>query len=296
MGPLVARLERVLPDLPVEIIFVDDSDDEHAGRDPQHRLVARRLPDPPPPARIAPAAWGAPWWRASGLHARRSCASWTPTSSTRRSCSRRCTCEAMETGSDLVVAQPLLPRRRQGHVQPPALGALAPVDARRGAAVPDAPVARERPDERMLHRAARAPWTSTACARAASRSCSRSWSGRPACACPRSRSGSASETPVTRRPRRARRSGTCASSAAWSWASSPPGSGASPSWARPGLVVNTLLLALFAEVIGIFYVLAAILATQGSTLWNFCLTEAWVFARPRPQAAAVGGGRRCSSP
>ena len=28
MGPLVARLERVLPDLPVEIIFVDDSDDE----------------------------------------------------------------------------------------------------------------------------------------------------------------------------------------------------------------------------------------------------------------------------
>ena len=28
VGPLVARLERVLPDLPVEIIFVDDSDDE----------------------------------------------------------------------------------------------------------------------------------------------------------------------------------------------------------------------------------------------------------------------------
>src|SRR5687767_7334738 len=27
VGPLVARLERVLPDLPVEIIFVDDSDD-----------------------------------------------------------------------------------------------------------------------------------------------------------------------------------------------------------------------------------------------------------------------------
>ena len=28
VGPLVARLERVLPDLPVEIIFVDDSDDD----------------------------------------------------------------------------------------------------------------------------------------------------------------------------------------------------------------------------------------------------------------------------
>jgi len=45
-----------------------------------------------------------------------------------------------------------------------------------------------------------------------------------------------------------------------------------------GLVVNTLLLALFADVAGIYYVAAAILATQGSTLWNFCLTESWVFA------------------
>ena len=48
--------------------------------------------------------------------------------------------------------------------------------------------------------------------------------------------------------------------------------------ARRGLVVNTLLLALLADVAGIYYVAAAILATQGSTLWNFCLTEAWVFA------------------
>ncbi len=56
-----------------------------------------------------------------------------------------------------------------------------------------------------------------------------------------------------------------------------------------GLVVNTLLLALFAEVIGIFYVLAAILATQGSTLWNFCLTEAWVFAG---RDHKLSGGRR----
>jgi putative flippase GtrA len=45
-----------------------------------------------------------------------------------------------------------------------------------------------------------------------------------------------------------------------------------------GLSVNTLLLAFFADVAGIYYVAAAILATQGSTLWNFCLTEGWVFA------------------
>jgi putative flippase GtrA len=44
-----------------------------------------------------------------------------------------------------------------------------------------------------------------------------------------------------------------------------------------GLGVNTLLLAFFADVAGIYYVAAAILATQGSTLWNFCLTEGWVF-------------------
>lgn len=46
-----------------------------------------------------------------------------------------------------------------------------------------------------------------------------------------------------------------------------------------GLVVNTLLLVLFADVIGVWYVLGAILATQGSTLWNFVLTDRWVFAR-----------------
>jgi putative flippase GtrA len=59
-----------------------------------------------------------------------------------------------------------------------------------------------------------------------------------------------------------------------------------------GLVVNTLLLALFADVAGVYYVVAAILATQGSTLWNFCLTEGWVFAdreheRTRGRRAAM---------
>ena len=44
-----------------------------------------------------------------------------------------------------------------------------------------------------------------------------------------------------------------------------------------GLVVNTLLLAFFTDVIGLFYVVSAVIATQGSTLWNFCFTEAWVF-------------------
>jgi dolichol-phosphate mannosyltransferase len=45
-----------------------------------------------------------------------------------------------------------------------------------------------------------------------------------------------------------------------------------------GLLVNTLLLAALAGPLGVGYIAAAILATQGSTLWNFCLTEGWVFS------------------
>jgi dolichol-phosphate mannosyltransferase len=44
-----------------------------------------------------------------------------------------------------------------------------------------------------------------------------------------------------------------------------------------GLAVNTLLLALLTDAIGMWYVLGAVLATQGSTLWNFLLTDRWVF-------------------
>jgi dolichol-phosphate mannosyltransferase len=45
-----------------------------------------------------------------------------------------------------------------------------------------------------------------------------------------------------------------------------------------GLVVNTVLLAVLTDWVGLFYVVSAIIATQGSTLWNFCLTELWVFS------------------
>ncbi len=53
-----------------------------------------------------------------------------------------------------------------------------------------------------------------------------------------------------------------------------------------GLVVNTLLLAFFAADLGLYYILAAILATQGSTLWNYVLTERWVFRRRRHRRRA----------
>jgi len=45
-----------------------------------------------------------------------------------------------------------------------------------------------------------------------------------------------------------------------------------------GLVVNTALLATLTDVVGLFYLVSAVIATQGSTFWNFWLTERWVFA------------------
>jgi dolichol-phosphate mannosyltransferase len=44
-----------------------------------------------------------------------------------------------------------------------------------------------------------------------------------------------------------------------------------------GLVVNTLALAVNAQMLGMFYILAAVAATQVSTLWNFFLSERLVF-------------------
>jgi dolichol-phosphate mannosyltransferase len=44
-----------------------------------------------------------------------------------------------------------------------------------------------------------------------------------------------------------------------------------------GLFVNTVLMALFTDGLRLFYMLSALLATQGSTLWNFFFTEKWVF-------------------
>jgi putative flippase GtrA len=46
-----------------------------------------------------------------------------------------------------------------------------------------------------------------------------------------------------------------------------------------GLFVNSFVLWAFAEFAAVHYLLAAVLATQASTLWNFGLTEGWVFGQ-----------------
>ena len=46
-----------------------------------------------------------------------------------------------------------------------------------------------------------------------------------------------------------------------------------------GLVVNEALLALFTERARIYYLASAVISTQASILWNFALTERWVYSR-----------------
>lgn len=55
-----------------------------------------------------------------------------------------------------------------------------------------------------------------------------------------------------------------------------------------GILVNTVLLAFLAEVMEIHYLGSAVLATQGSTLWNFALHQALVF-RQRPARRTLWG-------
>jgi dolichol-phosphate mannosyltransferase len=55
-----------------------------------------------------------------------------------------------------------------------------------------------------------------------------------------------------------------------------------------GLLVNTLLLFLATTIGGLYYLVSAILATQGSSLWNFALTEFWVFGDRRTRAGRLG--------
>jgi dolichol-phosphate mannosyltransferase len=56
-----------------------------------------------------------------------------------------------------------------------------------------------------------------------------------------------------------------------------------------GLVVNQALLVLFTEFVGFHYVLSAVLATLGSSTWNFLWADRWAYGDRRP---AMGGIRR----
>jgi len=44
-----------------------------------------------------------------------------------------------------------------------------------------------------------------------------------------------------------------------------------------GLVVNTFLMYVFTDLLNFHYLVSAVFATQGSTLWNFIWTDKWVF-------------------
>jgi dolichol-phosphate mannosyltransferase len=59
-----------------------------------------------------------------------------------------------------------------------------------------------------------------------------------------------------------------------------------------GLLVNTLLLAALTREAGVFYLVSALVATELSIVWNFGLSEAWVF---RDRAERGGRFRRFAS-
>ncbi len=44
-----------------------------------------------------------------------------------------------------------------------------------------------------------------------------------------------------------------------------------------GILINMLVMALATQALGIYYLLSAVIATCASTIWNFALTDLWVF-------------------
>jgi len=57
-----------------------------------------------------------------------------------------------------------------------------------------------------------------------------------------------------------------------------------------GLLVNSLLLAFWTETVGIYYLASLLLATQGSSLWNFFLSEFWVFTKTTDDGQRINRG------
>jgi dolichol-phosphate mannosyltransferase len=55
-----------------------------------------------------------------------------------------------------------------------------------------------------------------------------------------------------------------------------------------GLLVNTVMMAFFTEALGIHYMASLVLATQGSTLWNFWWSEKWVFGKSTGAPGQLG--------
>jgi dolichol-phosphate mannosyltransferase len=52
-----------------------------------------------------------------------------------------------------------------------------------------------------------------------------------------------------------------------------------------GIAVNTAVLALLTEAVGLHYMVSAIVSTQVATVWNFVLTDRWVFKTRRVGAS-----------
>ena len=121
------------------------------------------------------------------------------------------------------------------------------------------------------------------CSRAASRSCSRSSCATRVCAWPKSASSSVSVMPDRARPHSRRACATCRTCRTLRFGEDGFGHCSFMLTGASGVVVNSVLLFLATQVVGLHYLVSAVLATQGSSLWNFGLTEAWVFRGRKPE-------------
>ena len=124
--PLVQRLEAAVTDRPIEIIFVDDSDDDTPARSRRPRAQPRSRGSclvAPRAGQRGPAASGR---RGRGLRRRaaRGSASWTPTFSTRPSSCDSCSSAPRRRRADRG-RQPLLRRRDHRPLRAHAAGPLA---------------------------------------------------------------------------------------------------------------------------------------------------------------------------
>ena len=270
VAALVERLEAALPTVAMEIIFVDDSDDgtrelvAALAEDGHHELV---LVPQGPQRRIcglgAAVLQGMRVARGSvGLRHRRG-----PSAPARAD--RRAARAGRVARAGHRRGEPLLRRRRRRRLRVDARDGLAVDHYRRAHDVP-APLrgVSDPMSGFFLVRARRS--TSTRCGRAASRSCSRSSSATRACARPRCRSPSASGGPAAARRRSARDALPVAARAASVRAVRDRGALRPCRQHAAARVLHRRGRALLRRLGGDRH--------EGSTLWNFCFTELWVFS------------------
>ena len=276
VAALVERLEAALPTVAMEIIFVDESDDGTrelvealAGRCSREVVLLRQ-------ARERSCGLGAAVVQGLRAARARGSASWTPTCSTRRSSIAALLERAEASDRRPRRREPVLRRRRRRGLRLRRARCALSLAPR----LPHGCCSRgrlrgvTRPDERLLPRAARGARPRRA---AAARLQDPARDPRP--------HAGLRVAEVSVHVRRARTPGSSKASIREGAIALPRRCvarlRASPASGSSALIgsgrQHRRCFAFSPTSLGLYYVVSAVIATQGSTLWNFALTEMWVF-------------------